>query len=274
MSHKKYRTETNCLNCGSEVTGKFCSQCGQENIETRENFFHLAFHTIGDFFHFDSKFFRSIIPLLLKPGFLTQEHWAGKRVRYIHPLRLFFFVTIVMVIVANGYYKKYEKEIKAEKVVTNSSSSKPLTEADKVVQERQLKKIKDGVSKTFDYAATYLKYISFLLLPFYALAFKLLYIRHKKFYIDHLVYTLHLQAFVYIVVSIVLLIPLFISASARSWFMSVILLSIVFYVLFSLRNIYRQSWLKTILKSVLAFFYIFFGTVFFLGIIMMINIFS
>lgn len=274
MSHKKYRTETNCLNCGSEVSGKFCSDCGQENIETRENFFHLAFHTIGDFFHFDSKFFRSLIPLITKPGFLTREHWAGKRMRYIHPLRLFFFVTIVMVIVANAYYKKYEKEIKAEKVVRTSSSTSPVTKEDKEVEERQFKKIQNGVSKTFDYAAAYLKYISFLLLPLYALAFKLLYIRHKKYYIDHLVYTLHLQSFVYIVVSIVLLIPLFISASARSWFMNVILLSIVLYVLLSLRNLYKQSWLKTILKSLMAFFYIFFSTVFFLGIVMMINIFG
>lgn len=274
MSHKKYRTETNCLNCSADVTGKFCANCGQENIEIRESFFHLAVHTIGDFFHFDSKFFRSLIPLVIKPGYLTLEHWSGKRMRYIHPLRLFFFVTIVMVIAANAYYKKYEKEIKAEKVVTNTSATKPITAEDKVVQERQLKKIKDGVSKTFDYASAYLKYISFLLLPFYALVFKLLYIRHKKFYIDHLVYTLHLQSFVYIVVSAVLLIPLFITPSARSWFMSVILLSIVFYVLFSLRNIYRQSWLKTILKTVLAFFYIFFSTIFFLGIIMMINIFA
>lgn len=271
MSHKKYRQETNCLNCGAEVTGKFCSNCGQENIETKENFLHLVFHTVGDFFHFDSKFFRSFVPLLTKPGFLTLEHWAGKRARYIHPLRLFFFVTIIMVIIANAYYKKYEKEIKSEKVVTTSrpEASNPI---DKETQERQLKKIKAGVAKTFDYAAAYLKYISFLLLPFYALAFKLLYFRHKKFYIDHLVYTLHLQSFVYIVVSLVLLIPLWITPTARDWFMGVILFSMIVYILLSLRRIYKQSWFKTLLKTGFAFLYIFFGTIFFLGFIMLANI--
>src|SRR3954467_15567727 len=105
MSHKNYRQETNCLNCGAEVTGKFCSNCGQENLETKENFFHLVGHFISDYFHFDSQLFRSLIPLFTKPGFLTQEYWAGRRTRYIHPLRLFFFVTIVFVLSTNAFYK-------------------------------------------------------------------------------------------------------------------------------------------------------------------------
>jgi hypothetical protein len=62
-------------------------------------------------------------------------------------------------------------------------------------------KIVNSVDKTFDYMSAYLKYISFLLLPIYALAFKLLYIRSKRYYIDHLVYTLHVQSFAYIIVS-------------------------------------------------------------------------
>jgi hypothetical protein len=49
MSHKKYRKETNCLNCGAEVKGKFCSECGQENIETHEKFFHITGHFLSDY---------------------------------------------------------------------------------------------------------------------------------------------------------------------------------------------------------------------------------
>jgi hypothetical protein len=264
MSHKKYRKETNCLNCGSEVTGKFCSDCGQENIETRENFFHLAFHTIGDFFHFDSKFFRSMIPLFVKPGFLTQEYWAGRRTNYIHPLRLFFFATIVMVIIANAYYHKYEKQIKAERITRSSTSVndslEPKTEQERLQRERMGRKIVSGTEKVFDYAAAYLKYISFLLLPIYAFGFKLLYIRSKKLYVDHLVYTLHFQSFVNIVVSLLLLIPLFFLPSAREWFLKVTLILSILYIIISLRFLYQQSWLKTILKSFLALGYIAFIT--------------
>jgi hypothetical protein len=273
MSHKKYRKETNCLNCGTEVTGKFCAQCGQENIETRESFFHLAFHVIGDFFHFDSKFFRSFIPLFTRPGFLTKEYWTGKRQHYIHPLRLFFFITIVMVIIANAYYRKYEQQILKERVVITSDSISPGTEEDKQETDRKTKKIINGVQKTFSEVSAYLKYISFLLLPIYALGFKLLYRRSKRFYIDHLVYTLHLQSFAYIVASILLLSAIFISPAIRVWWPLALNGFTVLYMLASLRFLYEQSWIKTILKSVLAMGYIFFITVMFISLIMIVNVF-
>jgi hypothetical protein len=161
MSHKKYRAETNCLNCGTEVLGRFCQNCGQENIEAKENFVHMVTHVIGDFFHFDSKFFRSLVPLFTKPGFLTREYWDGRRVRYIHPLRLFFFVTIVMVIIANAYYRKFEQQIKSEKIVTTSGSSGNVSEEERREADKTKTKIVNSVDKTFDYMSAYLKYISF-----------------------------------------------------------------------------------------------------------------
>jgi hypothetical protein len=272
MSHKKYRAETNCLNCGAQVLGRFCQNCGQENIETKENFFHMVTHVIGDFFHFDSKFFRSLKPLFIKPGFLTKEYWEGKRMHYIHPLRLFFFVTIVMVIIASAYYKKFEQQIKKEKVVTTSGSTGNVSEEERRETEKVRTKIVSSVDKTFDYMSAYLKYISFLLLPVYALGFKLLYIRSKRYYIDHLVYTLHVQSFAYIIVSLMLLIPLFISPAARDWFMKAMLWITAVYILLSLKYVYRQSWVKTIVKSFLAMGYILFVTVIFITLIMVINI--
>ena len=272
MSHKIYRTEKNCLNCGAEVTGKFCSQCGQENVETKENFFHMVTHVIGDFFHFDSKFFRSLIPLFTKPGFLTKQYWEGKRMHYIHPLRLFFFVTIVMVIIANAYYKKFEQQIKKEKVVTTTESTEIRSKEEMEQDKRQANKIVTSVDKTFDYMAAYLKYISFFLLPVYALGFKLLYIRSKRFYVDHLIYTMHLQSFAYVIISLVLLIPLFFLPSARDWFGKVVVITSMAYLLFSLRYVYKQSWLKTILKTILAVSYILFVTVVFVSTLMLINV--
>ncbi|MCH7677577.1 DUF3667 domain-containing protein, partial [candidate division KSB1 bacterium] len=38
---------------------------------------------LGDYFTFDSRFFRSFIPLLRKPGHLTNEYNSGRRVSYI-----------------------------------------------------------------------------------------------------------------------------------------------------------------------------------------------
>jgi hypothetical protein len=92
---KNYRLNSNCLNCGSEVTGKFCSNCGQENVETKEHVGHMLTHAIGDYFHFDSKFIKTMRPLLLQPGFLTNEYNAGKRTTYLPAIRMYIFISII-----------------------------------------------------------------------------------------------------------------------------------------------------------------------------------
>jgi hypothetical protein len=91
----KLRTEKNCLNCGHFVADHFCSHCGQENIETKETFKHQLSHVIGDITHFDSKFLQTVKYLFIKPGFLTLEYLKGKRIRYVHPVRLFVFTSFL-----------------------------------------------------------------------------------------------------------------------------------------------------------------------------------
>ena len=92
---KKYRQDTSCLNCEQEVTGNFCSNCGQENIETKEHVGHMLTHAIGDYFHFDSKFIKTMKPLLFQPGLLTNEYNAGKRTTYLPVIRMYIFISIV-----------------------------------------------------------------------------------------------------------------------------------------------------------------------------------
>jgi hypothetical protein len=273
MSHKIYRKETNCLNCGVEVTGKFCPNCGQENLETKENFFHLAGHFISDYFHYDAKFFQSIISLFAKPGFLTRQYWEGKRVRFIHPLRLFFFITIAFAISSTVFYKRFGNDlrstvVKPDKVMSQFDSANLASMHDttrvfvpewkQTFRAKELKeyktrdarihrKLKAGIDVFF----SFLKYITFLLLPLYALIFKVLYRRSNKLYVEHLVYTLHLQSFAYALSSILFLVPFFIPESSELLIRLMILLMFV-YTMFSLRYLYQQSWVKTVIKSVLA----------------------
>jgi hypothetical protein len=281
MSHKKYRQETNCLNCGAEVKGKFCPECGQENLEVRENIFHLVGHFISDYFHYDSKFFRSVVPLFTKPGFLTKEYWEGRRTSYIHPLRLFFFITIIFVVASGYFYSHFDKEVKSafkgDSVLAkvddaylaklndstkvfmgkghDSLTVKEIKRA-KATQKRQLGKLSRGTDDVFKS----LKYVTFFLLPVYAFLFKLLYIRRKSFYVDHLVYMMHVQSFIYTVLSVIFLIPLLFPLSLDA-IRQISMLTIFVYLLISLRYLYHQPWWKTILKSLIATFTLFVITV-------------
>jgi hypothetical protein len=39
VTNHHYRKEKYCLNCGAEVSDKYCSRCGQANVEHKESFF-------------------------------------------------------------------------------------------------------------------------------------------------------------------------------------------------------------------------------------------
>jgi hypothetical protein len=92
---KHYRKENDCANCGTELEGKFCHKCGQENLELKENFGHMMTHAISDYFHFDHQFFHTLRPLVFSPGKLTNEYMAGRRVQYLHPVKMYIFISLV-----------------------------------------------------------------------------------------------------------------------------------------------------------------------------------
>jgi len=95
MSHLKERKEKNCLNCGETIMGKFCHHCGQENVEVKESFGHLIMHFFQDLTHFDGKLWKTLKLLLFKPAKLTQLYMDGQRANYIHPIRMYLFISTV-----------------------------------------------------------------------------------------------------------------------------------------------------------------------------------
>ena len=84
-----------CENCGSPLYGEHCFQCGQPTKGLVRHFSSI----LGDFFdtvfNIDSRVLRTVGPLLFRPGYLSLEYFAGRRVRYVTPMRLFLFMSIV-----------------------------------------------------------------------------------------------------------------------------------------------------------------------------------
>lgn len=145
MSSVKLRKEKDCLNCGHIVEEHFCPHCGQENIIVKEDAVHMVAHAIADYFHFEHKFFGTIRPLLLKPGQLTKEYVAGKRMSFIHPIRLYIFISIVFFLVIFSGSKSEEKEVEKKRPATTNKVLSP-----KEVDSLQAEKIK-GVEEAMKY---------------------------------------------------------------------------------------------------------------------------
>ncbi len=92
---------THCENCGAPLQGHWCAQCGQPAIDYRRSFRHVIADLLDEFLNWDSKFFRSIALLLVKPWKLTNEFLAGHRVRYVNPLRLYLLASILFFFAVN-----------------------------------------------------------------------------------------------------------------------------------------------------------------------------
>jgi hypothetical protein len=92
-----------CPNCNAfiKADAKYCHECGQKRIHPKDHsVWHLIIESIGDFFHFDSKFLATLRPLLFRPGFLTKEYLQGKRARYFQPFKLFLFISFLYFLAA------------------------------------------------------------------------------------------------------------------------------------------------------------------------------
>jgi len=92
--HKKF---THCPNCGNPLRAhdNFCPNCGQENHELKLPFSHLFLELFESLFHFETKFFTTLKIIFTRPGQITRDFWEGKRARYMHPFRLYIFVSLL-----------------------------------------------------------------------------------------------------------------------------------------------------------------------------------
>ncbi|OOG44405.1 hypothetical protein B0E52_08445 [Rhodanobacter sp. C06] len=84
-----------CANCGTPLAGEYCHECGQSMHSVLKPMHHMAEETVETVLHIDSRILHTLPQLFLKPGFLTLEYFAGRRVRYIAPFRLMFVLSLL-----------------------------------------------------------------------------------------------------------------------------------------------------------------------------------
>ena len=91
-----------CPNCGAPLHGEFCYACGQPRKGSIRHLTGIIADFLDTVFNLDARIWRTLWPLYTKPGFLSNEYFAGRRVRYVTPLRLYFFLSIVAFLVVSA----------------------------------------------------------------------------------------------------------------------------------------------------------------------------
>ena len=96
MTNKEItQSEKICHNCDAPIQGLYCHDCGQKYVEKKVGVKTIVSDFFDDYFTVDSKIIKSILPLLFKPGFLTNEYLAGRRESYVKPFRIYIITSML-----------------------------------------------------------------------------------------------------------------------------------------------------------------------------------
>ncbi len=128
-----------CKNCLSEIDGKYCHFCGQRYHDHKESFGELVYEFVSDFLHFDSRFFRTVLPLIFKPGILTKSYNEGKQRSQFHPIRLYLFSSFVyffLFFYFNNYEEKFQVENNVNPATFIADSTKQAEKNDSLILSR------------------------------------------------------------------------------------------------------------------------------------------
>ena len=113
---ERYRLQyrgVDCLNCGHplKLTDKYCPNCSQANSTKKLTLLDFFEEFFANYFSYDSKLWRTLTVLLLKPGKITRAYIDGKRLSYTNPFRFLLSLAIVyfLIISFNSEFESWNK---------------------------------------------------------------------------------------------------------------------------------------------------------------------
>jgi len=90
-----------CPNCGAAGAARFCPQCGQKQGTGIPGALAYLHEIVNHYVAVDGKLWRTLWVLLARPGMLVTEYIAGRRQRYIGPLKLYLTFSVIFFVLAS-----------------------------------------------------------------------------------------------------------------------------------------------------------------------------
>ncbi|MEM6299954.1 MAG: DUF3667 domain-containing protein [Bacteroidota bacterium] len=272
---KYFRRNSECLNCGHPFEDpeaiNFCPECGQANTDNRVSLRELWEDLFSNYLNFDTRLGHTIIPLLFKPGKLTKDFLEGKRMHYVHPIKLYlmcsvlFFFTFNHLIMPEGNEQitafqdkimqdstEWISRVRQQNMSEDAFLDSLEVDRQSFIEERAAKKLykvlRNDASLFVSNVVQNTPLVMLVILPVLALSLSIFYYQKRRFYIEHLVFALHWQTFFYIV----LVFAVLLSALGLDTVASTFTLTLFPYSFLMARKVYRDNWFWTIFKLLLV----------------------
>lgn len=265
-----------CLDCGSVVTGRFCAECGQAAGVRVLAVHDVAHDVVHSALHLDSRVWRTLRTLVLKPGELTNEFIRGRRQRYLPPFRLYLVLSVLFFALSAMLPEAQLVQVdgQGDTVIApgppaaagapppaDLSKARCNVQLDGALGERLSLLLAEACSKVVAEGGRRLGQVflqnapklMFLFLPLMAAVATLFYWKPRRLYAEHLVMFLHVHALVFLLLSTtsttnalaVLDLP---GTGLLGLVNAALMLYLPWYVFRAMRVVYGEGRLRTALK--------------------------
>lgn len=266
-----------CRNCGALLASprpNYCGECGQETTLKPPTVGEFLQQFGGSYMAMEGALWRTLLLLLFRPGRLTREYFAGRKRRYVLPLRLYLTISLTTLLAfqwLGGMQPGGDKQIFrfdtpgeadnamidiGEQIKAGMQNGKFVCQGlpaawcerlqdrftlDAKGMERELRKVPERFVGHWGSAM-------FALLPLYAFLLKLVYLNRRRRWSEHLVFALHLHAFLFAMALLHL--------APWKWVQDLALLAMPVYSVIALQVVYGGRWWATLLRVMtLGFLY-------------------
>lgn len=239
-----------CANCGTALTGQFCAGCGQAS-RLKLTFHEFTGQALGGLTNLDSRFWRTLRDLCV-PGKLTAEYLAGRRARYMPPVQTYLFASLVFFAALAPGMDAFLTSSDERASASETAAARGIT-IDALFAEIDAKNPAwPAERQRWRRAMSTVSVMMFLLLPLLALALWSTHYSSGRFYLEHLVFTLHLQTFAFALLGAYFAIEALLFALWWPSLPTVMLLGalavIALYAVVALQRVHGEPWMVATLK--------------------------
>lgn len=211
MAAQPQRETATCASCGRPLSGRFCSDCGEERIDPHSlTVRHFLTHAIREVFELDGKIWRTLRGLALRPGFLTSEYCSGRRRRYVNPFRLLIIAAIVYALCTRGglqismFVGPVALSLMPAAVKEGTSIADTVRQVDRfhllggLTKKRVASKEAESEAARERFHGRLEKFaepLSFANVFMLALTLQVLFHRRRKHFVEHAIFSMHFMSF-------------------------------------------------------------------------------
>jgi hypothetical protein len=281
--------EPGCANCGALLSGRFCSNCGQRREHEIQSIWHFTQEATEDLTHADSRLWSTMMALMLKPGLLTREFLAGRRVKYLPPLRLYLVLSVIFFLILSSARDHDARALaihteggKTTIAMVNLSDAQDLAakpgetpeqRADRICKPEYegpgrdvivpflnkgcRRSLLDNGHTVAEATLHNIPRAMFIFVPALAAVMKLMYWRPRRYYIEHLLFFVHTHAFIFALFGLYVLLLRLVPAALDDWIQPAVWSYAAYYLFVSMRRVYGQGRFITFVKfGALSFTYL------------------